>query len=166
MKKFLALFLGILVTGCASSGDKGAVTTQPTAIFSESPSIKVGDIELAKELISELFYNDQVASTKTFEEFLDFQLSNTYPGSVNKEIATKCVTDSQILIPYGVPDLDTVRLDSDWVFPVSSDADIDLGGPPEGETYIVAAENSLGKSQVHVTILDGVPYYFPLFCRL
>lgn len=150
----------LLVSGCSQESSQVM-----QVVPSENNSIiEVDKLDSAKALISDLFYQDQIASGKGFDEFLDFQINNSYPGSLNIEVARKCARDSQTLIPYGVPDLDTVRADPNWVVPITSEADIDLGGPPKGDTYILTAENVAGKSQIHVTILDGKAYYFPYFC--
>ena len=155
-----ALVASLLLSAC-ENGDSNA--GGPSVSESTSPST-ASTLDIDSNLISDLFYQDQIAGSKSMQELFDFQIANTYPGAVNKDVASANFSKVGQIVSYGVPDLSTLRLDPDWVVPVICDADIDLGGPPKGTTYIVTAENSVGVSQVHVTVLDGKAYYYPGFC--
>ena len=149
-----------LISGCRQNEP---ATQVPIVTAFPSPS-SISDLDFDSALISDLFYQDQIAASKSMQDLFDFQIANTYPGVLNVDVATANFSKVGQIIPYGVPDLSTLRLDPKWVVPVICDADIDLGEPPVGTTYIVAAESEYGLSQVHVTILDGKAYYYPGFC--
>ena len=161
-----ALVVTLLLSACAN-GDSGAeapTVSESTSTSTTSTPETTNTPESDSVLVSDLFYQDQIAASKSMQDLFDFQIANTYPGAVNVDVAAANFSKVGIMIPYGVPDLTTLRLDPNWVVPVICDADIDLGGPPKGTTYIVSAENEFGLSQVHVTILDGKAYYYPAFC--
>ena len=161
-----ALVVTLLLSACAN-GDSGAeapAVSESTSTSTTSTPETTNTLESDSALVSDLFYQDQIAASKSMQDLFDFQIANTYPGAVNVDVATANFSKVGLMIPYGVPDLTTLRLDPNWVVPVICEADVDLGGPPKGTTYIVTAESEDGLSQVHITILDGKAYYYPGFC--
>lgn len=159
---FLSLTLTLGISAC---GQNQPMSQETSA--SDTPSVSTkSQQEVDADLISQLFYQDQIAAAKSGNDLFDFQLANTYPGAVNAEIATAAFAEKGWISPYGVPDLTTLRLDPKWIVPVICPADIDLVEPPKGTTYILATQEALGgTSQIHVTILDGKAYYYPAFCK-
>ena len=157
----VTVFISLALTlGLSACGQKETSASPTPSVSTKS------QLEIDTDLISQLFYQDQIAASKSVKDLFDFQLANTYPGAVNAEIATSAFNEGNYPgSSYGVPDLTTLRLDPNWIVPVLCPADIDLVVPPKGTTYILAAEGFLGAiSQVHVTVLDGKAFYYPSFC--
>jgi len=173
MLKITAIGSLLFITSCSTSTNDAkpensaqSPASAPSGQLTMSESPAQSGMDQDKILVSDLFYRDQIASGQSNAEYFEFVLDNSYPGTVNEVVARQCFKDGSTPTPYGVPDLNTLRADPNWTVPQTEITDIDLGVPPTGTTYIVKSESVFGVNQVHVTILDGRPYYFPDFCGL
>jgi hypothetical protein len=170
-------------SGCGQSADvatdadrssgveaKSSSATPSTPAAAPSTATPTADPLLADQvLVRSLYYNYSQTSGQGLMALAEFRAANSHPRT--RYSANECLdqmqyswgaTDSYSI--SNVPDIASMALDPGWAVPSGRFQ----GVIPEGRTYILAleiSETDVGYSdahtnQVHVSVLDGVAYYF------
>lgn len=144
-----------LVVGCAAARDDAALISDFAARLSASPA----------------------CSSQGYQACQRERLAHAYPGSLDVAIANRCIAAAADDPKYRyavtlVPD--TVSAAPEWVGPPAGDApDWTFAGKrPEGKTYVATlsvSDNYQGEQHTvtwesHLTVRDGVVYWYPKIC--
>ena len=154
-RRILALAAILLVTGCGPRADDATLITQFTKDLTASSACSGGGYRACQAQ----------------------RLAHAYPGAVDQDVARACIAAATEDPKYRytvsvVPG--SLTPTPEWVGPAADGAaDWTFGGKrPEGTTYAVdlaVSDTYLGEDHTvvwtsHVTVLDGVVYWFPAIC--
>jgi hypothetical protein len=131
-------------------------------------------------MVRTLFYGESQAYQNSLTAGQAYDLAHDYPGSVGPRRFLACSATFNAQYPGAtasfVPEIDTLAPDPLWVGPPQGKGEVDwlfAGQKPNGETYILtldttwttaAGAQSASKDQVHVTIWNGVAYFYVTAC--
>lgn len=131
------------------------------------------------KLIQDLYYNERTAYQESTEAGWEYMVQNNYPGLWDAS-AAEAVALKKSDVTYGywtntVPDLTSLTPDPDWVINDTSACAIPQTEPVAGRTFLLTTTTTYGfnsdgyrstptPAQVHVTLLDGVVFYFHPLC--
>jgi hypothetical protein len=172
----------VALAGCGSSSAPAAsakVTKSITASQTPAPAPTLSSAQVAS-MVRDLYYGESQAYQRSEKQGYAYDLAHDYPGSERKSKFRACAAKAEALYPgmteESVPEIDTLAPDPTWVGPPRAKGEADwlfAGKEPQGQTYILTVDytytyaggqQQTQEEQVHVTIWDGVAYFYSSAC--
>jgi hypothetical protein len=174
----VAVIAGLSACGGSSTPAASAkVTKSVTPTPSPTPTLSTAQ---AASMVRTLYYGESQAYQRSQKQGDLYVLAHDYPGSERRSAYLKCAARYRAQYPgetiSEVPEIDTIAPDPTWVGSPRGRGQADwlfAGKSPEGQTYILTIDDiytyadgqqQTGKYQVHVTIWNGVAYFYESSC--